>query len=155
MLIPYSNIKIKAYLQILKKLVQFFAYPLFQILKKHSYKFWKTWRNFLLILIFKFKKSALTNFKNPGAIFYLSPISNIKKNTLFIIKILKEIIYIKTIIQISKYKAKYIITACIPKITIKNFYFFLKKIYNYIKKISSPCNYKKRFFSAKYKNGLK
>ena len=33
MLIPFSNIK-KAYLQILKNLVQFFAYPLFQILKK-------------------------------------------------------------------------------------------------------------------------
>ena len=41
---------------------------------------------------------------------------NFKGNNLF-----------KTIIQISKHKAKYLITACIPKITIKNFYFFFKK----------------------------
>ena len=35
----------------------------------------------------------------------------------------------------------------------KNFFTFDKKIYNYIKKISSPHNYKKLFLSAKYKNG--
>ena len=35
-----------------------------------------------------------------------------------------------------------------------NFFLLLiKKIYNYIKKISSPHNYKKLFLSAKYKNG--
>ena len=39
-----------------------------------------------------------------------------------------ETIYIKTIIQINKHEAKYIITACIPKITRKFFYFFLKKV---------------------------
>ena len=35
MLIPFSNIK---YLQILKNLAQFFAYTLFEILKKHTYE---------------------------------------------------------------------------------------------------------------------
>ena len=33
----------------------------------------------------------------------------------------------KTIIQINKYKAKYIITACIPIIIIKHFLLFIKK----------------------------
>ena len=33
------------------------------------------------------------------------------------------------------------------------FTFYYKKIYNYIKNISSPHNYKKVFLSAKYKNG--
>ena len=41
--------------------------------------------------------------------------------------ILKETIYIKTIIQINKHKAKYIITACIPIIIIKNFLQLYKK----------------------------
>ena len=36
----------------------------------------------------------------------------------------------------------------------KNFFTFYKKIYNYIKKISSPHNYK-FFFSGKNKNGPK
>ena len=39
------------------------------------------------------------------------------------------------------------------EIIIKIFLLFIKKIYNYIKKISSPHNYKKFFFSSKYKNG--
>ena len=50
------------------------------------------------------------------------------------IKIIIEIIVIKTIIQIDKHKAKYIITACIPIIIIKNFLLFAKNIYSYIKK---------------------
>ena len=33
-------------------------------------------------------------------------------------------IFIKTIIQIDKHKAKYIITACIPKLLLKKFTFF-------------------------------
>ena len=83
-------------------------------------------------------------------------------NTLFILIILKETIYIKTIIQtiliktiiqIDKHKVKYIITVCIPIIIINFFLLFIKKIYNYIKKISSPHNYKKKNLSAKYKNG--
>ena len=35
----------------------------------------------------------------------------------------------------------------------KKIFTFYKKNYNYIKKISSPHNYKKKFLSAKYKNG--
>ena len=49
------------------------------------------------------------------------------------IKTIIQTIPIKTIIQIDKHKAEYIITACIPKITFKNFLLFYKKIYNYIK----------------------
>ena len=80
MLIAFSNIKKKAYLQILKSLAQFFAYPLFQVLQ---------------IL------------KTPLFI----PIS-------IYIKTIVQTILIKTIIQIDKHKAKYIITACIPIIII-------------------------------------
>ena len=54
----------------------------------------------------------------------------------------------KTIIQLNKHKAKYVITACIPIIIIRNFLLFIKKIYNYIKKISSPHNY--NFFFLVY-----
>ena len=62
------------------------------------------------------------------------------------IKIIIQIIFIKTITQISKHDTKYIITACIPIIIIKIFLlFYLKKNYNYIKKVSSPHNYKKKF----------
>ena len=39
------------------------------------------------------------------------------------------------------------------QIIIKHFLLFHKKNYNYIKKIFSPHNHKKKFFSAKYKNG--
>ena len=49
------------------------------------------------------------------------------------IKTIIQTIPRKTIIQIDKHKAKYIITACIPKITLKNFLLCYKKIYNYIK----------------------
>ena len=47
--------------------------------------------------------------------------------------------------QIDNHKSKYIITACIPINIIKNFLLFIKKIYNNIKKISSPHNYKNIF----------
>ena len=40
-------------------------------------------------------------------------------------KTIIQTITIKTIIQIDKHKAKYIITACIPKITIKNSLLFI------------------------------
>ena len=50
------------------------------------------------------------------------------------IKAIIQIILMKTIIQINKHKAKYIITACIPIIIIKNFLLFAKNIYSYIKK---------------------
>ena len=48
---------------------------------------------------------------------------------------------IKTIIEINKHKAKYIITAYIPIIIIKKLLLFIKKNYNYIRKHSSPHNY--------------
>ena len=102
MLIPFSNIK-KAHLQILKDLAQIFAHPLFQILKKNTYKS----LNILFILI-------------------------ILKETTHI-KAIVQTILIKTIKEIDKQKAKYIITACIPIIIIKNFLLFIKKNYNYIK----------------------
>ena len=79
------------------------------------------------------QKSILTNLKIPGTVFLLIPFfSNIKKSILtnlktpvfmVIIILLKETIYIKTIIQISKHKVKYIITACIPKLLQKKIYF--------------------------------
>ena len=75
----------------------------------------------------------------------LIPFSNIKKkntyksqNTLFMLIILKETIcikaiiqtiLIKTIIQIDKHKAKYIITTCIPIIIIKKILLFFFTIY--------------------------
>ena len=80
----------------------------------------------------------------------------ILKETIYI-KIILKIIFIKTIIEINKDKAKYIITACINWHVYPNYYkfflVFMKKIYNYIKTISSPHNYKKQFLPAKYKNG--
>ena len=70
----------------------------------------------------------------------------ILKTPLFIIiKILKKTIHIKTIIQTDKHKGEYIITAFIPIIIIKNLFLFIKRIYNYVKKISWPHNYKKIF----------
>ena len=78
------------------------------IKKKHTYESQNTWRNFFLITFSNIKKSTLTNLKTP--LFTL-------------IIILKETIYIKTIIQIDKHKVKYTINACIPIIIIKNFYF--------------------------------
>ena len=38
------------------------------------------------------------------------------------------------------------------QIIIKKFLLFIKRVYNYIKKISSTHNYKNIFLSAKYKN---
>ena len=82
----------------------------------------------------------LTSSKKPDAIFCSYPFQIFKKgtyksqNTLFILIIRKETIYIKTIIQailiktiiqIDKHKAKYIITSCIPIIKKIFFTFFL------------------------------
>ena len=96
----------------MKNLAQFFAYPSFEI----------------------FKKSILTNLKKLGPIFCLYPFQILKKVYLQISKypvvliiILREIVYIKTIIQIDKHRGKYIITACIPK----NYY---KKVSTFYKK---------------------
>ena len=90
--------------------------------------------------------------KIPETIFCSHPfqILRILKTPLFIlisiyIKTIIQTILIKTIIEIDKQKAKYIMTACIPIIIIKSFLFFIKKNYNYIKKISSPHNYKQIF----------
>ena len=68
LLISFSNIKIKAYLQIFKNLTQFFAYLLFQIIKEV----------YLQIL------------KKPDAIFRLSPFSILKKVYLQILKNLTQ-----------------------------------------------------------------
>ena len=93
---------------------------------------------FLLIAFLNIKISILTNLKIPGTIFLFVPFLNIEKSILTNLKTplfilirmitLKETIYIKTIIQIDNHKVKYIISACIPIIIIKNFYFFLKKL---------------------------
>ena len=104
LLIPFFQILKKAYLRISKPLIQFFAHILFQILKEHTYKSQNTWHSFLLIPFSNVKKSIFTNLKTPLVIIII------------IIIILKETIYIKTIIQIDKHKVKYIITACIPKL---------------------------------------
>ena len=144
-------------MQILKYLAQFFAYSLFQISKKYTYK---SYHIFFLIPFFKYLKSTLTN---PSAVFCLLSFSNIKQVYLQILKNLAQFfayslfqIFKKAYLQIWKYsfhtdnnfkgnnphknnhtnnfhkthykhKAEYIITACIPKITIKNFLLFYKK----------------------------
>ena len=48
---------------------------------------------------------------------------------MIIIIIIKEAIYIKTIIQIDKHKVKYTITACIPIIIIKKISLFFFTVY--------------------------
>ena len=156
MIIPFSNIK-RVNLQILKNLAQFFGCPFFQVLKKYTYK---SWRNFLLIPFSNIKKVYLQILKELAQFFCLPPFSNNKKSILTnlkkpgpiyfayhpfqILQISKTpffiliTIHIKTIIQIDKHKAKYIITAWIPKITIKFFLLFFKKKFI---KMSSQQNY--------------
>ena len=56
-----------------------------------------------------------------------------------------QTILVKTIIQINKDKVKYIITACIPIIIIKNLLLFIKTLYNYIKIIRHLTNIKTFF----------
>ena len=141
LLISFSNIKIKAYLQILKNLTQFFAYLLFQIIKKVYLQILKNLTQCLASLLFQIlKKVCLQILKNLAQFFCLFPfqILRILKTPLFIpitiyIKTIIQTILIKTIIQINKHKAKYITNACIPIIII-------------ISKISLPHNNKKRFF---------
>ena len=118
LLIPFFQILKKAYLRISKPLTQFFAHILFQILKEHTYKSQNTWHSFLLIPLSNVKKSIFTNLKTPLVIIII-----------IIIIILKETIYIKTIIQIDKHKVKYIITACIPIIIIEKFLLFFFTVY--------------------------
>ena len=117
-----------------------------QILKIHG-------TIFLLVPFFKYFKSILTNLKKPNKIFLLIPFFKYLKylrqffkylkkhtskfqNTFFIlIIILKETIYIKNHYKNNshknhhKHKAKYIITACIPKVIIKNFLLFCFTVY--------------------------
>ena len=137
LLIPFWNMK---YLRIWKYLRQFFAYPLFKYLKKHTYESENTWDNVLLMPFFKYLKKHTYESENTWGSFLLIPFSNIKylriwKYILQILRILKTplfiliTIYIKTIIQIDKHKAKYIITVCIPKIVIKNFLLFFFTVY--------------------------
>ena len=94
----------EAYLQIWKYLGQFFAYTLFKYLKKHTYESENTWDNLLLIPF-----SNITNLKNTS--FYTN--NNLHKSH-----------YTNNSHKNHyKHKSKYVITASIPKITIKNFYF--------------------------------
>ena len=102
MLIPFSYIK-KLHLQILKNQAQFFAHPLFQILEKEYLQISKNTYKSLFLLI-------------------------ILKETIYIKTIIQTIL-IKTIIEIDKHKTKYIITACIPVIIIKNVLLFFFTIY--------------------------
>ena len=137
LLISFSNIKIKAYLQIFKNLTQFFAYLLFQIIKKVYLQILKNLTQCLASLLFQIlKKVCLQILKNLAQFFCLFPfqILRILKTPLFIpitiyIKTIIQIILIKNIIQTDKRKAKYIITACIPKNYYKFFFtFFLYSI---------------------------
>ena len=99
-----------------------------------------------------------TNLKIPLTIFCSYPfqILLILKTPLFIlismyIKIIIQIILIKIIIQIGKHKAKYIITACIPIIIIKNFLLFFFIIYKNERKEHKfwQQNYQKKNFYNK------
>ena len=93
---------------------------------------------FLLIPFSNIKKSILTNLKIPGAIFLSIPFSNIKKiiltnlktplSTLIII-VLKETIYIKTIIQTDKHKAKIYNYCMYTQIIFKNFLLFFFTVF--------------------------
>ena len=67
----------------------------------------------MLIAFSNIKKSILTNLKTPLFILII-----ILKETIYIKTIIQTIL-IKTIIQIDKHKAKYIITASVPIIIIK------------------------------------
>ena len=128
---PFSNIK-KSYLPIRKYLRQFFAHTLFKYLKKAYLWIWKYLGQLFAYTLFKYLKNIFSNLKIPRTIFCFYPfqILWILKAPLFTpisiyIKTLIQIILIKTIIQINKHKAKYIITACIPIIIIKKFLFFI------------------------------
>ena len=100
------------------------------------------------------------NLKIPRTIFLLilfSNITNLKNTPFFIlitiyIKIIIQIIYIKTIMQIDKHKAKCIITACIPIIIIKKILLFFITIYkNERRRINFNNNIKKSEFYNKNK----
>ena len=114
MLIPLLNIK-KGILTNLKKTWPSFLLIPFSDIKKVYLQILKNMAQFLLILF-----SNITNLKNTA--FYTN--NNLHKNH-----------YTNNSHKNHyKHKAKYIITACIPKITIKNFLLFYKKIYIYIKR---------------------
>ena len=120
---PLFQILKKEYLQISKYLAQLFAHHLFQILKKNIYKSQNIWHILFIHPLFQILKKEYLQVSKHLAQFFTHPLFQILKkhtyesrNILFIliIIILKEPIYIKTIIQINKHKVKYIIIACIP-----------------------------------------
>ena len=119
-------------------MAQFFAYSLFQILKKLSIL--TNPKNpdaiFCLFLFQILKKVYLQILKKPGAIFLLISFLNITnlKNTTFYTNNDPYKNHYTNNYHKNHYKhKKYIIIACITKITIKIFLLFYKKIYNYIK----------------------
>ena len=78
---PFSNIK-KAYLQTSKYLAQLFAYPLFQIFKKHTYKSQNTWHNFFAHPLFQILKKEYLQISKYLAQFFAYPLFQIlKKHT--------------------------------------------------------------------------
>ena len=92
-LIPFFQILKKAYSQILKNLTQFFCSSLFQILKKHTYKFKKTWRNFFLIPSFQIlQKVYVQILKNLMPFFFSSLFQILKKANLQIPKNLTQLL---------------------------------------------------------------
>ena len=108
----------------------------------------------MLILFSNIKKGILTNLKRSLftliiVIIIIIIIIIIVITTIIII--LKETIYIKIIIQIDKHKVKYIITACIPIVIIKNFLLFFFIIYKNERKEHKfwQQNYQKKNFYNK------
>ena len=104
----------------------FLLIPFSNIKKKHTYESQDTWHSFFCSSPFQIlKKAYLRILKYLAQFFFAHLLFQILKkhtyesqNTLFIliIIILKETIYIKTIIQIDNHKVKYIITARILKL---------------------------------------
>ena len=81
----------KGYLQILKNLVQFFCLSPFLKIKKLYLQILKNLAQFFCLSPFSnIKKSMLTNLKKTGTIFCLSPFSNIKKVYFQILKKLAQ-----------------------------------------------------------------
>ena len=107
MLIPFSNIK-KAYLQILKKPSTIFLLIPFSNIKKAYLQILKNLAQFFWSSLFQILKKH--TYKSQNTLFILIIIL---KETIYIKTIIQTIL-IKTIIQIDKHKAKYIIAVCIP-----------------------------------------
>ena len=118
---PFSNIQKSILMNLKIPGTVFVLIPFFKYYKKNTYKSQNTWHSFFAHPLFQIlKQEYLRISKYLAQFFYSSPFSNTLLILLLLI-ILKETIYIKTIIQTNKPKVKYIITACIPVIITKNF----------------------------------